>query len=150
MMISKTTFVAIVSMLMKNVDDKKELLECSGDLPDKCVECIMEETEFQQDLITMLTVVTFDRFGVIRDYLYERDENGEYFFGIPKGNKIEVYLLTSAEDLYEYLAEESEGDIFREAYCLEGSHIFTAGKNVGSGHFCVDFHNGSCDKFFLI
>lgn len=57
----------------------------------------------------MLTVVTFDRFGVIRDYLYDRDENGEYFFGIPKGNKLEVYLLTSAEDLYEYLAEESEG-----------------------------------------
>ncbi len=109
MMISKTTFVAIVSMLMKNVDDKKELLECSGDLPDKCVECIMEETDFQQDLITMLTVVTFDRFGVIRDYLYERDENDEYFFGIPKGNKLEIYLLTSAEDLYEYLAEESEG-----------------------------------------
>ena len=108
MMISKTTFVAIVSMLMKNVDDKKELLECSGDLPDKCVECIMEETEFQQDLITMLTVITFDRFRVIRDYLYERDENGKYFFGIPKGNKIEVYLLTSPEDLYEYLAEESE------------------------------------------
>ena len=109
MMISKTTFVAIVSMLMKNVDDKKELLECSGDLPDKCVECIMEETEFQQDLITMLTAITFDRFGVIRDYLYDREENGEYFFGIPKGNKIEVYLLTSAEDLYEYLAEESDG-----------------------------------------
>ena len=69
----------------------------------------MEETDFQQDLVTMLTVVTFDRFGVIRDYLYERDENGEYFFGIPKGNKLEVYLLTSPEDLYEYLAEESEG-----------------------------------------
>lgn len=109
MMISKTTFVTIVSMLMKNVDDKKELLECSGDLPDKCVECIMEETEFQQDLITMLTVATFDRFGVIRDYLYDRDEDGEYFFGIPKGNKLEVYLLTSAEDLYEYLKEQSEG-----------------------------------------
>ena len=71
--------------------------------------CIMEECDFQKDLITMLTVVTFDRFGVIRDYLYERDENGEYFFGIPKGNKLEVYLLTSAEDLYEYLAEGSEG-----------------------------------------
>ncbi len=69
----------------------------------------MEETGFQQDLITMITVVPFDRFGVIRDYLYERDEKGEYFFGSPKGNKIEVYLLTSAADLYEYLAEESEG-----------------------------------------
>ncbi len=56
----------------------------------------------------MLTAITFDRFGVIRDYLYERDENGEYFFGIPKGNKLKVYLLTSPEDLYEYLAEESE------------------------------------------
>lgn len=109
MMISRTTFVEIVSILMKRVDDKKELLGCSVDLPDKCVECIMEETKFQQDLITMLTVITFDRFGVIRDYLYERDENGEYFFGIPKSNKIEVYLLTSAEDLYEYLAEESAG-----------------------------------------
>ena len=68
----------------------------------------MEGCDYQNDLITMLTVVTFDRFGVIRDYLYERDENGEYFFGIPKGNKIEVYLLTSAADLYEHLAEESE------------------------------------------
>ncbi len=46
-------------------------------------------------------LITFDRFGVIRDYLYDRDENGEYFFGISKGNRIEVYLLTSAEDLYE-------------------------------------------------
>ena len=69
----------------------------------------MEECDFLKDLITMSTVVTFDRFGVIRDYLYDRDENSEYFFGIPKGNKIEVYLLTSPEDLYEYLAEESEG-----------------------------------------
>ena len=30
----------------------------------------------------MLTAITFDRFGVIRDYLYEKDENDEYFFGI--------------------------------------------------------------------
>lgn len=94
---------------MKNVDKKKELLK-SNNLPDECVECIMEETEFQQDLITMLTVVTFDRFGVIRDYLHERDKNDEYFFGIPKGNKLEVYLLTSAEKLYEYLAEDNEND----------------------------------------
>ena len=57
----------------------------------------------------MQVSMVIDRFGVIRDYLYERDENGEYFFGIPKGNKLEVYLLTSPEDLYEYLAEESEG-----------------------------------------
>ena len=38
-------------------------------------------------------------------------ESQHYLFltNIPKGNKIEVYLLASAEDLYEYLAEESEG-----------------------------------------
>ena len=60
-------------------------------------------------MFTMLTVVTFARSGVIRDYLYGRDENGECFLGLPKGHKSEVYLLTSAEDLYEYLAEESEG-----------------------------------------
>ncbi len=59
-----------------------------------------------------MTCIMIDRFGVIRDYLYDRDENGEYFFVIPKGNKIEVYLLTSAEDLYEYLAEESEGTVW--------------------------------------
>lgn len=60
------------------------------------------------DLITMLTCIMIDRFGVIRDYLYDRDVNNEYFFGIPNGNKIEIYFLTSAEDLYEYLAKESE------------------------------------------
>ena len=70
---------------------------------------LMEGCDYQKHLITMITVVTFDCFGVICDYLYDRDENGEYFFGIPKGNKLEVYLLTSPEDLYEYLAEESEG-----------------------------------------
>lgn len=64
---------------------------------------------FRTGVFSPVHNITFDRFGVIRDYLYDRDENGEYFFGIPKGNKIEVYLLTSAEDLYEYLVEESEG-----------------------------------------
>ena len=45
-------------------------------------------------------------------WISERSDNNEYFFGIPKGNKLEVYLLTSPEDLYEYLAEESEGFSF--------------------------------------
>jgi hypothetical protein len=107
-MISKAIFVAIVSMLMKNIDDKKKMLKSNDNLPDECRECIMEETELQQDLITMLTAITFDRFGVIRGYLYDRDENGEYFLGV-KGNKIKVYLLTLAEELYEYLTEGSEG-----------------------------------------
>ncbi len=57
----------------------------------------------------MFTAITFARFGVIRDYIYDRDENGKHFFGILKVNKIEVYLLTSVEELYEYLSEEREG-----------------------------------------
>ena len=32
---------------------------------------LMEGCDYQKDLITMLTVVTFDCFEVIRDYLYE-------------------------------------------------------------------------------
>lgn len=109
MMISKETFVKLITMMMNTIDDKREFIEDNDYIPDECKDCIMEECDVQKDLITMLTVVTFDRFGVIRDYLYDRDDDGEYFFGIPKGNKIEVYLLTSAEDLYEYLAEGSEG-----------------------------------------
>lgn len=59
----------------------------------------------------MMICIMIDRFGVIRDYLYNRDEDGEYFFGIPKGNKTEVYLLTSAEALYEHLKEQGEGAV---------------------------------------
>lgn len=66
---------------------------------------------FQSDLFSMLTAVTFDRFGVICDYLYDRDENGECFFDIPNGNNSKVYLLTSAEEPYDYLVEGSEGFI---------------------------------------
>ncbi len=109
MMISKETFVKLITMMMNTIDDKREFIEDNDYIPDECKDCIMEECDVQKDLITMLTVVTFDRFGVIRDYLYDRDENDEYFFGITKGNKLEVYLLTSPEDLYEYLAEESAG-----------------------------------------
>ena len=109
MMITKETFVKLITMIMNTIDDKKEFIEVNDYIPDECKDCILEECDFLKDLITMLTCIMIDRFGVIRDYLYERDENGEYFFGISRGNKIEVYLLTSAEDLYEYLAEEIEG-----------------------------------------
>ena len=108
-MITKETFVKLITMIMNTIDHKREFIEDNDYIRDECKDCIMEECDFLKDLITIITVVTFDRFGVIRDYLYERDENDEYFFGIPKGNKLEVYLLTSPEDLYEYLAEESEG-----------------------------------------
>ena len=116
MMITKETFVKLITMIMNTIDDKREFIEDNDYIPDECKDCIMEECDFLKDLITMLTVVTFDRFGVIRDYLYERDENDEYFFGIPKGNKIEVYLLTSAEELYDYLALQIVDGMLREVF----------------------------------
>lgn len=109
MMITKETFVKLITMMMKTIDDKREFIEDNDDIPDEYKDCIMEECDFQKDLITMLTCIMIDRYGVIHDYLYDRDENDEYFFGIPNGNKIEVYLLTSPEDLYEYLMEQREG-----------------------------------------
>ena len=109
MMITKETFVKLITIIMNTIDDKREFIEDNDYIPDECKDCILEECDFLKDLITMLTCIMIDRFGVIRDYLYDRDENDEYFFGITKGNKLEVYLLTSPEDLYEYLAEESEG-----------------------------------------
>ncbi len=109
MMISKTTFVSMITTMCIAIDESRWMCENCNRLTENDKKELMEGCDYQNDLITMLTAITFDRFGVIRDYLYERDENDEYFFGIPKGNKLEVYLLTSPEDLYEYLAEESEG-----------------------------------------
>ena len=56
----------------------------------------MEGCDYQNDLITILTAITFDRFGVIRDYLYERDENGEYFFVNKNITKILEFILTKS------------------------------------------------------
>ena len=40
--------------------------------------------------------------------------------------------------------------ILGKPHSLKGSHILTAGKNIRSGHFCVDLHNRSGYEFFLI
>ena len=109
MMITKETFVNMITTMCIAIDKSRWMCENCKRLTKNDKKELMEGCDYQKDLITMITVVTFDCFGVIRDYLYERDENDEYFFGIPKGNKIKVYLLASAEDLYKYLAEESEG-----------------------------------------
>lgn len=107
--IHEAEFVSMITTMCIAIDESRWMCENCKRLTENDKKELMEGCDYQKDLITMLTVVTFDRFGVIRDYLYERDENGEYFFGIPKGNKLKDYLLTSPEDLYEYLAEESEG-----------------------------------------
>ena len=45
-------------------------------------------------------------YGVILDYLNDREENVEYVFVISKGNKIKVCELISSEEMYDYLVQE--------------------------------------------
>ena len=116
MMISKTTFVSMITTMCIAIDESRWMCENCKRLTENDKKELMEGCDYQKDLITMLTAITFDRFGVIRDYLYDRDENDEYFFGIPKGNKIEVYLLASAEELYDYLALQIVDGMLREVF----------------------------------
>ena len=116
MMISKTTFVSMITTICTAIDESRWMYENCKRLTQKDKKELMAGCDYQNDLITMLTAITLDRFGVIRDYLYERDENDEYFFGIPKGNKIEVYLLASAEELYDYLALQIVDGMLREVF----------------------------------
>lgn len=99
----------MITTICTAIDEPRWLCENCKRLNDNDRQELMEGCDYQKDLITMLTCIMIDQFGVIRDYLYDRDENDEYFFGIPNGKKIEVYLLTSPEDLYEYLMKQREG-----------------------------------------
>lgn len=108
-MITKETFVSMIETICETIDESRSLCENCKRLTDKDRQELMEGCDYQKDLITMLNCIMIDRFEVIRGYLYDRNENDEYFFGIPNGKKIEVYLLASPEDLYEYLVEQRKG-----------------------------------------
>lgn len=61
----------------------------------------------------MLEVIMLDCYSVIRDFLYKRDVNGELFFGIPQRNGvIEIYLIMSEDELYEYLLEQADEQLY--------------------------------------
>lgn len=45
-----------------------------------------------------------DKYGMIRDSFYNRNENGYLFFENPVNGGTEVYLISSAEELYDYFA----------------------------------------------
>lgn len=48
MMISKTTFVKLIAMLMKNVDQKMELLKSNDNLPDECKNVLWKKLNFSK------------------------------------------------------------------------------------------------------
>ena len=84
MMISKTTFVSMITKMCIAIDESRWMCENCKRLTENDKKELMEGCDYQKDLITMLTAITFDRFGVIRDYLYERDENGGTFLEFPR------------------------------------------------------------------
>ena len=46
---------------MNTIDDKREFIEDNDYIPDECNDCILEECDFQKDLITMNTSLEFPR-----------------------------------------------------------------------------------------
>lgn len=110
-MISKNTFVTMIDTISEVIEESKAICRCPipGIFFDENSKLeLLAGCDYQQDLIKMLEVVMLDRYGIIRDFLYKRDENGELFFGIPRLNGvIEVFLISTAEELYDYLLEQT-------------------------------------------
>ena len=110
-MISKNTFVTMINTISEVIEESKAICSCPilvSFFDDDAKSELLAGCDYQQDLIKMLEVVMLDRYTVIRDFLYKRDENGELFFGIPQQNGvIEIYLIMSAEELYDYLLEQA-------------------------------------------
>lgn len=108
-MITKKTFMTIVNALDFGICKCRQFCEVNNLSLEETNEFI-HGGNLQNDLLKMLETVMFDRYGIIRDFIYKRDENGELFFGIPQRNGvIEIYLITSSEELYEYLLEQAAG-----------------------------------------
>lgn len=109
-MISKNTFVTMIDTISEVIEESKAMCRCPilGIFFDENSKSeLLAGCDYQQDLIKMLEVVMLDRYSIIRDFLYKRDENGELFFGIPRSDGvIEVFLISTAEELYDYLLEQ--------------------------------------------
>ena len=110
-MITKNTFVTMIDTIIEVIEEIKAICRCP--IPDiffyeNSKSELLAGCDYQQDLIKMLEVVMLDRYSIIRDFLYKRDENGELFFGIPRSDGvIEVFLISTAEELYDYLLEQT-------------------------------------------
>lgn len=115
-MISKNTFVTMINTISEVIEESKAI--CSCPIPgsffyDDARSELLADCDYQQDLIKMLEVIMLDCYSVIRDFLYKRDVNGELFFGIPQRNGvIEIYLIMSEDELYEYLLEQADEQLY--------------------------------------
>ncbi len=114
MMISKATFVSMITTISVAIAETRNFCVVHPELTDENKTELFDGCDYQKDLITMLEITMVDEYGIIRDFLYKRNENGELFFGIPVNGGIEVYLISSAEELYDYLALQMVDGVLRE------------------------------------
>lgn len=114
MMISKKTFVSMITTIMTAIAETRKFCATHPELTDENKTELLDGCDYQKDLITMLEITMVDEYGIIRDFLYKRDENGELFFGIPVNGRIEVYLISSAEELYDYLSVQMVDGMLRD------------------------------------
>ena len=114
MMISKTTFVSMITTIMITIAETRKFCAAHPELTDEKKTKLLDGCDYQKDLITMLEITMMDKYGIIRDFLYKRDESGELFFRIPVNGGIEVYLISSTEELYDYLALQMVDWVLRE------------------------------------
>lgn len=104
MMISKATFVSMITTIMTAIAEIRKFCTAHPELSYENKTELLDGCDYQKDLITMLEIAIVDEYGIIRDFLYKRNENGELFFEILANGGVEVYLISSAEELYDYLA----------------------------------------------
>lgn len=116
MMISKATFVSMITMIMTAIAETRKFCTAHPELTDENKNELLDGCDYQKDLITMLEITMVDEYGIIRDFLYKRDENGELFFGIPVNGGVEVYLISSAEELYDYLSVQMVDGMLRDIF----------------------------------
>ncbi len=113
-MISKVTFVNMITTISAAIAESSKFCTAHPELTDENKTELLDGCDYQKDLITMLEIMMMDKYGIIRDFLYNRDENGELFFWVPSNGGIEVYLISSAEKLYDYLAVQMVDGMLRE------------------------------------
>ena len=114
MMISKITFVSMITTISSAISETRKFCAAHPELTDEKKTELFNGCDYQKDLITMLEITMVDEYGIICDFLYKRDENGELFFGIPANGEIEAYLISSAEELYDYLVVKIVDGMLRE------------------------------------
>ncbi len=116
MMISKTTFVSMITTISAAIAETRKFCAAHPELTDENKNKLLDGCDYQKDLITMLEITMVDEYGIIRDFLYKRDENGELFFGVPVNGGVEVYLISSAEELYDYLSVQIVDGMLRDIF----------------------------------